>query len=143
MLKRFPMIERKIVASGRRRMSLAAKENLTTLIAIAALAAYGVSIAAADSIFESRSARVRFGDLDTTSDRGAAVLYQRIENAAKIVCGDLEPDGQLSRYTAYTHCVHVAIGDAIAKIDRPAVTAYASSRGLFRRSADGKLIVDK
>jgi UrcA family protein len=124
-------------------MFIAMKKNLSTVIATAAIAASGVCVAAADASFESHSAMVRFADLDTSGEQGAAALYERIERAARIVCRDLEPDGQLSRYASYTRCVHEAIKNAIEKIDRPAVTAYGLARGLFRRSADGRLVLDR
>jgi hypothetical protein len=42
--------------------------------------------------------------------------------AAKMVCQDLEPDLELSAKPLYADCVRNAIGDAIVKLSRPAVT---------------------
>ncbi len=107
----------------------------TTLIAVATLAASGITIASADPFFEVRSETVRFADLDTSSVYGAQALYHRIKSAAKSVCRDLEPDRQLGLEPAYQDCVHQAISAAVMKIKRPAVTAYAATQGI--RPSDG------
>ena len=82
---------------------------------------------------EPRSVTVRFADLDTTNAQGAAVLYRRIQSAAESVCRDLEPGRELAWRRVYTNCIQTAIGNAVVKVDRPAVTTYAaaawSSRG--------------
>ncbi len=108
-------------------------KKLTTVIAVAALAASGITIASADPFLEVRSETVGFADLDTSNAHGAAMLYHRLKIAAKSVCGDLEPERQLGLEPVYQNCVHQAIGAAVMKINRPAVTAYAAARG-FRPS---------
>ena len=105
-------------------------KTLTTLIAVATLTASGITIASADPFLELRSETVRFADLDTSSVYGAQALYHRIQSAAKSVCRDLEPDRQLGLEPAYQNCVHQAIGAAVMKINRPAVTAYAAGQGV-------------
>ena len=69
---------------------------------------------------------VRFADLDLTRSEGAAVLYQRIEAAAKTVCASL--DGRdLASQMRFRDCVQTGIGSAVAKIDRPVLTAYCKA----------------
>lgn len=114
-------------------------KSLPVLTTIATLAACSLTIAHADASSEPRTVTVRFADLDATSAQGAAVLYQRIKSAAKIVCQGLEPDRQLARIMLYTHCVNKAIGDAVARLDRPAVTEYAVARGVLPRNAAIKI----
>ena len=71
-----------------------------------------------------QSVTVRFTDLDLNRPADVAQLYHRIRNAAQSACGarDLEltnwddPD--------WHRCVYVAIGQAVAQVDRPALTAY-------------------
>lgn len=105
-------------------------KTLTTLIAVATLTASGITIASADTALEPRSETVRFADLDTSNVHGAAVLYRRIANAAESVCRDLKPGRQLALMEPYAKCVHQAIGAAVIKVDRPAVTAYAAAQGV-------------
>ena len=70
---------------------------------------------------------VRFADLDLTRSEGAAVLYQRIEAAAKTVCASL--DGRdLASQMRFRGCSETAIGSAVAKVDRPILTAYHKAR---------------
>ncbi len=110
-------------------------KNLTALIAVTTFAVCNFTIAQADTGFEPRSATVRFADLDTTTTPGAAALYKRLKSAAESVCKDLEPGVWLTLKEPYTSCVHLALGNAIVKIDRPAVTAYAAAHGFFAGEA--------
>ena len=112
-------------------------KTLTTLIAVATIAASGITIANAESNLETRSVTVRFTDLDTNNVYGAAALYQRIARAAATVCRDLEPGRQLAMIQPYSKCLHKAIDDAVAKVARPAVTAYAAAHGV--RSSDAAI----
>jgi UrcA family protein len=70
---------------------------------------------------------VQFADLDLTRSEGAAVLYHRLAAAAKTVCVSL--DGRdLASQMRFKGCVETAIGSAVAKVDRPALTAYYKAR---------------
>jgi UrcA family protein len=80
-----------------------------------------------------RTATVRFADLDTTSAEGAAALFSRIRTAARNVCVDLEADRSLEGKSAYQACVHLALGNALADIDLPALNTYASGHGFVAR----------
>jgi UrcA family protein len=104
-------------------------KTLTTLIAVATVAASGITIASADTTLEPRSATVKFADLNTSNVQGAQVLYQRIASAAESVCRDLKPGRQVALMEPYAKCVHQAISTAVIKVDRPAVTAYAAAQG--------------
>ena len=66
---------------------------------------------------------VHFADLDLTRRDGAAVLYHRLEAAAKTVCASLD-SRDLASQMRLKGCVETAIGSAVAKVDRPALTAY-------------------
>jgi UrcA family protein len=105
-------------------------KNLTTLVAVAAFVTCSVSIAKADSAFEPRSVTVQFADLDITNTQGAAALYRRLRIAAASVCRGLEPGKQLARVWAYNGCLHTALSNAIVKVNRPTVTAYAAAHGM-------------
>jgi UrcA family protein len=114
-------------------------KKLTTFIAVASVAVSICTIARADSAPEFRSETVKYADLNTANIQGAAVLYQRLKNAAKIVCRDLEPGRSLGLMRPYDDCVHSALGNAVAKVDRPAVTAYAAARGIVADSTTIKI----
>ena len=102
-------------------------KSLTTL---AAIAACGLCTSVwADSILEPRSVTVHFEDLDINSTPGAAVLYKRIRSAAAFVCNDLGTSRSLAYLARYKTCVHGAVGGAVARVNRPAVTEYAVARG--------------
>jgi UrcA family protein len=104
-------------------------KNLTILAVAAAFVTCSITVAQADS-FEPRSVTVRFADLDTANAQGAAALYQRLKNAAGSVCRDLEPGRELARVRPYTACIHMALSNAIVKVNRPTVTAYAAAHGM-------------
>ena len=106
-------------------------KNLTTLVAVATFATSIITIARADTTSVPRSETVQFADIDTTNVHGAAVLYQRIKSAAKGVCRDLEPGRSLALMKPYANCVHDALSNAVAHINRPAVTAYAAAHGVL------------
>jgi UrcA family protein len=105
-------------------------KNLTSLLAIASFTVCGVTIAHADPAFEPRSVTVSFEDLNTASVQGAAVLFGRVKHASENVCQDLDSRRDLALMQLHTQCVHRALGDAIAMINRPAVSAYAAAHGV-------------
>ena len=103
-------------------------KSLTTL---AAIAACGLCTSVwADTILEPRSVTVHYEDLNTNNSYGAATLYKRIHAAAVTVCSDIGPSRTLTLLGSYASCVHGAISVAIARVNRPAVTEYAASRGI-------------
>jgi UrcA family protein len=114
-------------------------KNLTTLVAVATFATSIFTIARADTTSVPRSETVHFADLDTTNVHGAAVLYHRIKNAAEGVCRDLDHGRSLAHMRPYANCVHVALSNAVAEINRPAVTAYAAAQGVLPADATIKV----
>ena len=104
--------------------------NLTRLTTFAVLAASSFVAAAADSDTTARSVVVRFADLDTAHVAGAAALYGRLRFAAESVCRELGLDPAQKLQGTYDRCVRKAIGDAVAKVDRPALTTYAAAHGI-------------
>jgi UrcA family protein len=104
-------------------------KNLITLAAAATVAtlSFGTALAAAPP--EPRAVVVNFADLDATNPRGAAILYARMKDAAAVVCSDLDPGRMLERMQPYARCVHEALSNAVAVLNVPEVTHYASVRG--------------
>ena len=100
--------------------------RLTTAITIFGLG-LGAQLTYATPSQDVHFVEVRFSDLDLTRSEGAAVLYQRIEAAAKTVCASL--DGRdLASQMRFRGCSETAIGSAVAKVDRPILTAYHKAR---------------
>jgi UrcA family protein len=73
-----------------------------------------------------KSQVVRFGDLNLSSDAGIRTLYQRIRSAAKNVCAQTNDTMVLERKNLRL-CLDKAVGDAVDKINRPALTAMYRS----------------
>src|SRR5258708_12924988 len=67
---------------------------------------------------------VHFGDLNIDQTAGAAVLYRRIRNAAKTVCGEPQLPGSRPVSPDWRRCVAPALDEAVAAVDRPALTVY-------------------
>ena len=70
---------------------------------------------------------VHFADLDLSRSEGATVLYRRLKGAAQAVCAPLD-GGDLARHWSFKVCVQNAISTAVAKVDRPALTAYYEAK---------------
>jgi UrcA family protein len=87
-----------------------------------------------------REVTVKFGDLDVSGPPGATVLYHRIRAAAKEVCapGYYGLDAEIH----LDSCVDHAIGEAVAKVNQPALSAILNAkRGkapLERLAASGR-----
>jgi UrcA family protein len=70
---------------------------------------------------------VHFADLDLSRSEGASVLYRRLKGAAETVCAPFD-DRDLARHMRFQACVENAISTAVAKVDRPALTAYYENK---------------
>ena len=71
------------------------------------------------------SMTVKFADLDLTRSADAAVLYERLKGAGQTVCAPFDGRSRdLGSQVHFKQCVKSAIGTAVARIDRPALTAY-------------------
>jgi UrcA family protein len=95
------------------------------LIAAAALTALISSFAAVCNASESTdvpTAIVKFADLDVSTPQGAATLYNRIRVASEGVCSPLD-QRDLAATFRWKACVKQAIAGAVAKVDRPALSA--------------------
>jgi UrcA family protein len=72
------------------------------------------------------SVTVSFRDLDIGSPAGAQTLYRRIQGAARQVCGPKGAD--LIEQGYWNSCYTKAIGDAVAKVNSPLLTAIHARR---------------
>ena len=109
-----------------------AMKNLTTLLALATIATGAVTIARADAT--PRSSHRRPCDSRTSTRRtprappscsgGPTARPKMSAGIWSWICA-------LALVHPYAACVHTALSNAIATINRPAVTAYAAQRGIF------------
>jgi len=80
---------------------------------------------AAPAASDSMSKAVRFGDLDLSTDAGAARLHARVRYAAQAVCGGSVDQRDLTRVRAVEACRQVAMASAEPQVQ----TALADARG--------------
>ncbi|HEY0800271.1 MAG TPA: UrcA family protein [Steroidobacteraceae bacterium] len=107
--------------------TLTAPTRLRGLVATAifgALASSVSAVSAADAGTEPVSRTVKFADLNLSKPPGAAVLYARINAAAKNVCSFywFKSDADQDR------CVHDAIASAVIKVNQPALFAVYNAK---------------
>ena len=76
---------------------------------------------------EVRQMRVYFGDLDLNSRMGAAVLYRRIESAARSVC-ELPNERMLVVQVKVRRCVKQATEHAFTDANTPSLAGTNASR---------------
>lgn len=102
-------------------------------------AALALSVASASAAIAPPSQAVRYDDLDLARPAGVAILYGRIQHAARQVCGDAQRVGSRVVSTAWRVCAAGAVDRAVRAVDRPALTAYHAARtgvpGLTRTAA--------
>jgi UrcA family protein len=66
---------------------------------------------------------VNFADLDVSRPQGIAILYRRIESAARGVCGHVS-ERELSQAIRWHVCLDEAIARAVSTVSLPALTRY-------------------
>jgi UrcA family protein len=101
-------------------MNVILKSALCALVGVPLLAATSVSVAAAVDRMPTQ-VTVRYDDLDLATAHGAQVMYHRLNNAARSVCGDEEPL-YLEAWHAIRMCQRDAIQQAVQELDRDQLT---------------------
>jgi UrcA family protein len=71
-----------------------------------------------------QSISVRYADLTLDRQADAATLYRRIAAAAEEICGPRLLTGSHLPLPGYQHCFSDAVAQAVARVDRPALSAY-------------------
>jgi UrcA family protein len=82
----------------------------------------------AASAAEVHSISVRYADLDLDRPAGVARLYGRIRAAADNVCSPRVLTGSYVPQPDYQRCFADAVTQAVARVDRPALSAYHQQR---------------
>jgi UrcA family protein len=94
------------------------------VVALLICGAEGMLFAAGASAAELESRAVRYSDLDLTRAADVARLYQRISAAAEQACGPRLLTGSRLPQPSYLRCFNDAVARAVARVDRPALSAY-------------------
>lgn len=81
------------------------------------------ALAAAGPGDEPAKRTVHFADLDLSHGAGVAVLYTRIQSAAREVCGPANA-WELKAMMITRHCVQQSIARAVAEVNAPMLTSY-------------------
>jgi UrcA family protein len=68
-----------------------------------------------------RSVTVNYGDVNLATLAGASTLYERLQGAARTVCGD--QGRRMAELRDWEDCYHGAIDGAVAAVNNPIVTA--------------------
>jgi UrcA family protein len=85
-------------------------------------------VSAALPEYTTNSVKVSFADLDLSTNAGAETLYKRIQLAANQVCGSYRDRRSMKFYQDWKTCRSQAIENAVAKVDRPTLTAVHSNK---------------
>ena len=85
-------------------------------------------LAAGAQAGETNSVTVRYSDLNLNTAAGAKVLYQRINSAAKQVCGDVD-SRQMQRATVAKACMDQAIENSVRAVNNAQLTHTANEHG--------------
>ncbi|HEY5007742.1 MAG TPA: UrcA family protein [Caulobacteraceae bacterium] len=101
---------------------MSAKTLLTTAALIASVAFAGTAFAASSDP-DAVSVKVAIGDLNLGDATGAATALQRIHNAAGSICGGRPYALDLQRTADYRQCMAATVGQAVASLASPNVTA--------------------
>jgi UrcA family protein len=80
------------------------------------------------------STTVHYADLNLNKTTGVAALYRRITVAASRVCGQRALTGSNYPLPEYTRCYNETIATAVARVDRPQLTAYYHEQASRSRS---------
>jgi UrcA family protein len=88
---------------------------------------------AADADVTTQTINVFYPDLNLTKSQDARVLFMRLENAAKDICGDAFETPYLSERANVEQCQKNAIANAVVKIDQPRLTAVYDKHYDIRR----------
>ena len=77
---------------------------------------------------EPRQLTISYAGLNLGSHEGVAKLYTRIRVAAESVCHDLNTREPGTRRRLWEKCINSAITSAVADVNAPMLTTYASAK---------------
>jgi UrcA family protein len=89
------------------------------------LGAAGTQAAVAQSV--GPDVHVRYADLDITTAAGAEKLYERIQQAAALVCPQADARW-LAQYVTVVRCRNTVVAHAVQSLSNPQLTAVYAAR---------------
>jgi UrcA family protein len=90
--------------------------------AVAAVSLASVTVAAhADQAVDAPSRTVHYADLNLGTEAGVATLYNRIRNAAQLVCGNVDAR-RLDEAVAARACMDHAVFASVTAVGNPRLT---------------------
>lgn len=101
------------------------KRNIPMLVASAICLAAGH--ASADTGDDVPKIVVSLAGIETSTARGAEMIYARIRSAAKVVCR-VDQSREPQQVARARTCLQVAVDDAVAQADRPVLSALHAQR---------------
>ena len=105
-------------------MNAITRNTKNTMAAVAAACFAFVTI---NAHADEAARTIGYSDLNLNTQAGAAVLYQRIRNAAEVVCGDADPR-QLAQAAAAKACVDRAVFTGVRSVNAPKLTSEYNAR---------------
>jgi len=112
--------------------ALTSSPRLRGLVATALVCAVVSSFATVCTAADNKdfpSVVVKFGDLNLSNPEGAAVLYRRIDSAAREVCKAYDiSSGRYKFPPSSNPCVAKSIQEAVAKVGHPALLAIYNAK---------------
>ena len=104
------------------------KTKMSLLVAVTAvMIVSGASASQVQSVGDVRQRVVNYSDLNLSNQAGAAVLYQRINHAAHIVC-QLPIPWDAVVAARVRNCIHTARARSVSEVNAPELTRYFESR---------------
>jgi UrcA family protein len=95
------------------------------VVATVAVIAFAVpAISGASDEVKGRAVKVNYTDLNVDKESGAEVLYRRLQQASKEVCGveSIKSVGGIREIAEQRRCYEDALDKAVANIDNPILT---------------------
>ena len=103
--------------------------GLIASVAIIALSAPAIASTSTEIELAGKAVKVNFADLNVQKEAGAQVLYRRLKQASKEVCGveSLKIAGSVRDIVEMQNCYRSSLTSAVAKIDSAALTKIHES----------------
>ena len=98
------------MASNRNRL-------LLSTVALVVVQGFSSTVFAGDSVGDSRSARVSFGDLNLSTPQGVEAARERIHQTARRLCTKVADRNDRSRRENFISCVQSAMAGAVPRLE--------------------------
>jgi len=96
-------------------------------VAVAAVSLGSVAVAAHADPVDAPARTVHYSDLNLNTQAGVATLYNRIRNAAQLVCGNVDPR-RLDEAASAKACIDKAVFSSVSAVNNPKLTSEYNAR---------------